>query len=432
MDSDNRYNNNNNDDNNSRNNDAATIKINSHAEISAPQMGSTQPKSVFEFEDQSLVGGEKHSLDKAPLRDLYSGGANNCCPYVMKNSVVDSIRIVVFSTKINLLMPFGPLAIVVDKLTGHHGWVFLLSLLGIIPLAERLGQLACYTGPTGSILSNMLLVLGCAFFAGGLVHSQREQVFNKATSGVNSGLLLMAVMGLLFPAVLHSTRTELHYGKSELSLSRFTSCIMLVAYASYLFFQLRSQHNLYISVDQSENHTEENSDDEEAPEISKWESIIWLSILTVVISVLSEYLVNAIEGASVAMSIPVAFISVILLPIVGNAAEHAGAVMFAMKDKLDITLGVAIGSSTQISMFGIPFCVVVGWFMGCPMDLDFQLFETATLFLTVLVVAFMLQEGTSNYFKGLMLILCYIIVAASFFVHRDPKAIQDKPQNPKQ
>ncbi|XP_068304353.1 vacuolar cation/proton exchanger 3-like [Pyrus communis] len=455
MDSDNRYNNNNNNnnDNNGRNNDAATIKINSHAE-----MGSTQPKSVFEFEDQSLVGGEKHSLDEAPLRDLYSGGANDCCPHVM-NSVVDSIRIVVFSAQINLLMPFGPLAIVVDKLTGHHGWVFLLSLLGIIPLAERLGyateQLACYTGPTvggllnatfgnateliisiyalkrgmirvvqqsllGSILSNMLLVLGCAFFSGGLVHSQREQVFNKATSGVNSGLLLMAVMGLLFPAVLHSTRTELHYGKSELSLSRFTSCIMLVAYASYLFFQLRSQQNLYIPVDQSENHTEENSDDEEAPEISKWESIIWLSILTVVISVLSEYLVNAIEGASVAMSIPVAFISVILLPIVGNAAEHAGAVMFAMKDKLDITLGVAIGSSTQISMFGIPFCVVVGWFMGCPMDLDFQLFETATLFITVLVVAFMLQ-GTSNYFKGLMLILCYIIVAASFFVHRDPK-----------
>ncbi|KAM2108314.1 hypothetical protein ACFX1Q_025179 [Malus domestica] len=215
MDSDNHYNSNNND-NNSRNNDSATIKINSHAE-----MGSTQPKSVFEFEDQSLVGGEKHSLDEAPLRALYSGGANDCCPHVLKNSVVDSIRIVVFSAKINLLIPFGPLAIVaivVDKLTGHH--VFLLSLLGIIHLAERLvyatEQLACYTGPTvggvlnatfgnateliisiyalkrgmirvvqqslGSILSNVLLVLGCAFFAGGLVHSQREQVFNKAIS----------------------------------------------------------------------------------------------------------------------------------------------------------------------------------------------------------------------------------------------------------
>ncbi|KAM1716722.1 hypothetical protein ACFX11_024661 [Malus domestica] len=117
MDSDNHYNSNNND-NNSRNNDSATIKINSHAE-----MGSTQPKSVFEFKDQSLVGGEKHSLDEAPRRALYSGGANDCCPHVMKNSVVDSIRIVVFSAKINLLIPFGPLAIVaivVDKLTGHH------------------------------------------------------------------------------------------------------------------------------------------------------------------------------------------------------------------------------------------------------------------------------------------------------------------------
>ncbi|KAG0501857.1 hypothetical protein HPP92_001929 [Vanilla planifolia] len=125
------------------------------------------------------------------------------------------------------------------------------------------------------------------------------------------------------------------------------------------------------------------------------------------------------------MNMPVAFISVILLPIVGNAAEHASAIMFAIKDKLDITLGVAIGSSTQISMFLIPFCVVIGWMMGKGMDLNFQLFETATLFITVLVVAFMLQEGTANYFKGLMLILCYLIVVASFFVHVDPALNDD-------
>uniref|UniRef100_A0A3Q7J9Z7 Vacuolar cation/proton exchanger n=1 Tax=Solanum lycopersicum TaxID=4081 RepID=A0A3Q7J9Z7_SOLLC len=334
-------------------------------------------------------------------------------------------------------------------------WVFFFSLVGITPLAERLGyateQLAFYTGPTvggllnatfgnatemiislyalnngmmrvvkqsllGSILSNMLLVLGCAFFCGGIVHQQKVQ----ATALVNSGLLLMAVMGLLFPAVLHFTHTEVHFGKSELALSRFSSCIMLVAYASYLFFQLKSQPNLYSSIDEDRENNAENSDEEEAPEITQWEAIGWLAILTVWISVLSGYLVDAIEGASDSMNMPVSFISVILLPIVGNAAEHASAIMFAMKDKLDITLGVAIGSSTQISMFVIPFCVVVGWFMGKPMDLNFQLFETATLFITVLVVAFMLQEGTSNYFKGLMLILCYLIVAASFFVHVDP------------
>nr|XP_023892725.1 vacuolar cation/proton exchanger 5-like [Quercus suber] len=130
--------------------------------------------------------------------------------------------------------------------------------------------------------------------------------------------------------------------------------------------------------------------------------------------------VSPIQGTSIAWNLPLAFISVILLPIVGNAAEHASAIMFDMKDKLDISLGVAIGSSTQISMFGISFSVVLGWMMGLRMDLDyFQLFETATLFITVLVVAFMLQEGTSNYFKGLMLILCYLIFATSFFVHED-------------
>ncbi|XP_022140503.1 vacuolar cation/proton exchanger 3-like [Momordica charantia] len=448
------------------NDNKQSVERHSHVE-----MGSLGEKTILEFEDESLVSpvslNRKNFAFEASMHGSPSSGdSQKFCYGNMKNRIIDSIKIVVFSAKINLLMPFGPLAILVSSLSGHHGWVFLLSLLGIIPLAERLGyateQLACYTGATvggllnatfgnateliisiyalrsgmirvvqqsllGSILSNMLLVLGCAFFAGGVVVSKREQVFSKGSATVNSGLLLMAVMGLLFPAVLHSTHTELHFGKSELALSRFSSGIMLVAYAAYLVFQLKSEKNLYHPVDVvDEVETEENSDDEESPEISMWESIIWLSILTIWISVLSEYLVNAIEGASVAMDIPVAFISVILLPIVGNAAEHAGAIMFAMKDKLDISLGVAIGSSTQISMFGIPFCVVIGWMMGVPMDLNFQLFETATLFITVIVVAFMLQDGTSNYLKGLMLILCYLIVAASFFVHIDPASVEDK------
>ena len=250
------------------------------------------------------------------------------------------------------------------------------------------------------------------------------QVFDKAAAVVNSGLLLMAVMGILFPAVLYFTHSEVHQGKSVLSLSRFSSCIMLLAYASYLFFQLRSQQNVYSPVDE-EGDNGENSDEEEEHELTQWEAIIWLAILTAWVSILSGYLVDAIQGASESLNMSVAFISVILLPIVGNAAEHASAIMFAVKDKLDITIGVAIGSSTQISMFVIPFCVVVGWCMGKEMDLNFQLFETATLFITVLVVAFMMQEGTSNYFKGLMLILCYLIVAASFFVHVDPKSGDD-------
>ncbi|XP_038690961.1 vacuolar cation/proton exchanger 2 isoform X1 [Tripterygium wilfordii] len=429
------------------------------------QMGSLDERSTHEFEDESLFSpeaGVKMQPIHAVEQGLYPVGLLAARGNSYTNIVRRSIKTVVFSNKLNLLMPFGPLAILIYKLTGHKGWVFFLTLMGITPLAERLGyateQLAFFTGPTvggllnatfgnateliisiyalkngmmrvvqlsllGSILSNMLLVLGCAFFCGGLVFYRKEQVFSKATAVVNSGLLLMAVMGLLFPAVLHYTHTEVHFGKSELALSRFSSCIMLLAYAAYLFFQLKSQQDLYVPINEEGSPNGESSDDDdEVPEISKWESIIWLSIMTIWISILSEYLVNALEGASVAWNMPISFISVILLPIVGNAAEHASAIMFAMKDKLDLSLGVAIGSSTQISMFGIPFCVVVGWIMGRPMDLNFQLFETATLFITVIVVAFFLQEGTSNYFKGLMLILCYLIVGASFFVHEDPDA----------
>ncbi|KAK4395009.1 Vacuolar cation/proton exchanger 2 [Sesamum angolense] len=413
---------------------------------------------------------------------------------VNRVSILRSIYIVLIKAKINVLLPFGPLAIMLHYLTKKHGWVFFFSLLGITPLAERLGyateQLACFTGPTvggllnatfgnatemiismyalkngmirvvkqsllGSILSNMLLVLGCAFFCGGIVHHHKVQ----ATAIVNSGLLLMAVMGILFPAVLHFTHTEVHKGKSEIALSRVSSCIMLIAYAGYLFFQLKSQSNLYSSLDECAmritharcrgldnladiniyygighmcyaiTHAHSRGLDNLA-EITHWEAMTWLAVLTLWISILSGYLVDAIQGASDSMNMPVAFISVILLPIVGNAAEHASAIMFAMKDKLDITLGVAIGSSTQISMF-VGLCDSIWKLMilvllmnadsilcncwlvhGKPMDLNFQLFETATLFITVLVVAFMLQEGQSNYFKGLMLILCYLIVAS--------------------
>ncbi|XP_044491050.1 vacuolar cation/proton exchanger 5-like isoform X2 [Mangifera indica] len=430
------------------------------------KMNSLDDRSMSELEEESLLTPEAESGKPKPVLGLENGHTFRVSPSFgyknLWNGVYKSIKTVVFSNKLNLLMPFGPLAIMVHKMTGHKGWVFFLSMLGITPLAERLGyateQVAFYTGATvggllnvtfgnstemivsiyalksgmtrvvqlsllGSILSNMLLVLGCAFFCGGLVIRNKEQRFDKASAVVNSGLLLMAVMSLLFPSVLLYTHTEVHFGKSELALSRFSSCIMLVAYAAFLVFQLKGQQKTYFSATEEENQAmdaADNGDDgNEEPQISKWESIIWLSILTAWISILSEHLVDAIQGASIAWNIPISFISVILLPIIGNATEHASAIIFAMKDKLDITLGVTIGSSTQISMFGIPFCVVIGWIMGCPMDLNFQIFETATLFITVIVVAFFLQEGTSNYFKGLLLILCYLIVAASFLVHED-------------
>ncbi|XP_072148249.1 putative vacuolar cation/proton exchanger 4 [Setaria viridis] len=377
--------------------------------------------------------------------------------------VFSSMKIVLFKSKLNFLIPCGFLAILIDYISQNQGWVFPMSLLGIIPLAERLGfateQLGLFTGRTaggllnatfgnatelvisihalrsgklrvvqqsllGSILSNMLLVLGCAFFGGGLACGKTEQAFRKEDAVLNSGLLLMAVMGLVSPAMLYYTHTEVNLGQSALALSRFSSCIMLVAYAAFVYFELSNSRRRDEACEASiqGGGRDQGDDDYEYayPEISKWEAIAWLAIFTAWISVFSGFLVDAIEGASKAWKIPIAFISTVLLPIVGNAAEHASAVMFAIKDKLDISLGVAIGSSTQISMFVIPFSVVTGWMMGQPMDLNFHLFETASLLITVLVVAFLLQDGTSNCFKGLMLILCYLIVAASFYVYADP------------
>ncbi|XP_058108795.1 vacuolar cation/proton exchanger 2-like isoform X8 [Magnolia sinica] len=315
-------------------------------------MGTLEEMADDEFEVEILGSSSSPSARKmltfetshcSSIADV----AHAWTPKRMRSRLQKNIYLVLINGKINVLLPFGPLAVLLHYLTGKHGhgWVFLFSLLGIAPLAERLGyateQLAYYTGPT---------------------------------------------------AVLYFTRSEVHVGRSELALSRFSSFVMLVAYAGYLFFQLKSHQSLYDPIVEEGDRREENSYDEDVPEITLWESIAWLAVLTVWVSVISGYLVDAIQGASDLWNMPVAFISVILLPIVGNAAEHASAIMFATKNKLDITLGVAIGSSTQISMFVIPFCVVVGWVMRQPMDLNFQLFETATLFITVLVVAFMLQQ----------------------------------------
>jgi len=347
--------------------------------------------------------------------------------------LAESTKDILFTSSLNWLLLLIPVAVVAKNVGVGDGWLFVFSLLPICPLAERLGyvteQMATYTNPTlggllnatfgnltemivsyfalkggllrvvqlsllGSILSNMLLVLGCAFFAGGLKH--KHQTFNKTGVGMNSALLLLAVISLSVPAVLHTTHTELHGTQSEIALSRFTSCLLLGVYATFLYFQLVTHRDLF---------DEEEGDDDEEEEVNQtfWACIGWLSVITVFISVLSDYLVDAIEGAADSMGMPVAFISVIILPIVGNAAEHASAVMFAMKNKMDLALGVAIGSSTQ------------------PLDLNLHVFETTTFILTVISVSFVVADGQSNWLKGLTLILAYAVVSAFFFFHKDNK-----------
>jgi Ca2+:H+ antiporter len=366
-------------------------------------------------------------------------------------TLANSLKSVILGGKLNLLLLAAPFAVV----SKHYGWgeskEFLFSLIAICPLAERLGfvteELAKHTNSTiggllnatfgnatevivsifairngllrvvqlsllGSVLSNMLLVLGSAWFAGGVTH--HDQRFNVEGIGQNFGLLMLSVAACSVPAALHYTDTELDGFVSELALSRLCSCLMLFCYVAFIIFQLWTHQDLYQDDD-----PDADEDEDENPVLSFWGGIAWLTIITIAISYLSDTLVDGIKGAATSWNISLAFISTILLPIVGNAAEHAGAVVFAMHNKMDMSLGVSIGSSTQISLFVMPLCVLIAWVVDEPLDLNLQAFETVTLLVTVVTVALACSDGKSNWLKGLALILYYLVISGGFFFHKD-------------
>ncbi|XP_040992081.1 vacuolar cation/proton exchanger 3-like isoform X1 [Juglans microcarpa x Juglans regia] len=375
--------------------------------------------------------------------------------FKMLRQMLANLQEVVLGTKLAVLFPAIPLAVVADFYNFGRPWIFALSLLGLAPLAERVSflteQIAYFTGPTvggllnatcgnateliialfalhqnkihvvkcsllGSILSNLLLVLGTSLLCGGLANIRKEQRYDTKQADVNSLLLLLGLLCHLLPLMLKyaagiGNSTALY----TLQLSRASSIIMLIAYITYIFFQLKTHRELFDSQEEAE-----EDDEEEKAVIGFWSAFAWLVGMTIIIAVLSEYVVGTIEAASDSWGISVSFISIILLPIVGNAAEHAGSIIFAFKNKLDISLGVALGSATQISMFVVPLSVIVAWIMGIRMDLDFSLLETGCLAFSIIVTAFTLQDGTSHYMKGVVLFLCYLVIGACFFVDSIP------------
>ncbi|KAK9013910.1 hypothetical protein V6N11_005085 [Hibiscus sabdariffa] len=378
-----------------------------------------------------------------------------------------NLQEVVLGTKLAVLFPAIPLAIAADYYKFERPWIFALSLLGLTPLAERVSflteQIAYYTGPTvggllnatcgnateliialfalyqnkihvlkyslmGSVLSNLLLVLGTSLLCGGLANLKKEQRYDRKQADVNSGLLLLGLLCHMLPLMFRyaAQPTGVSIAESTLALSRASSVVMLVAYIGYIIFQLKTHRQIFDAQGDGQGGEDE---DEEKAVIGFWSGFSWLVGMTLIIALLSEYVVGTVEAASETWGISISFISIILIPIVGNAAEHAGAIIFAFKNKLDISLGVALGSATQISMFAVPLCVVVGWIMRVPMDLDFSLLETGCLALTILVVAFTLQDGTSHYMKGVVLCLCYIAISACFFVHKIPAPLDQTSAN---
>ncbi|RDX75935.1 Vacuolar cation/proton exchanger 3, partial [Mucuna pruriens] len=409
-------------------------------------------------------GRTAHNMSSSSLRKKSDLTIVSKVRFEPLRNVLANIQEVIFGTKLSILFPTIPLAIVAQCYGFARPWVFGLSLLGLTPLAERVSflteQVAYYTGPTvggllnatcgnvteliiaifalsnnkiavvkysllGSIISNLLLVLGTSLFCGGLVNLRQEQKYDRRQADMNLLMLFVALLCHLLPMLYHyGDVSALYSADSSLQLSRAASIVMVIAYCVYLVFQLWTHRQLFEAQDEDD---EEGDNDSEEAVIGFWSGFAWLVGMTVIIAVLSEYVVQTIEDASDSWGLSVSFLSIILLPIVGNAAEHAGAIIFAFKNKLDISLGVSLGSATQISMFVVPLCVIIAWILGIKMDLDLNLLETGSLALAIITTAFALQDGTSHYMKGLVLILFYIVIGACFFVQRTPSSQTNVP-----
>ncbi|KAI9017991.1 Sodium/calcium exchanger protein-domain-containing protein [Phycomyces nitens] len=386
-------------------------------------------------------------------------------PQYPHESLPMGLSAILFSSWLNLLLIFIPFGI-----TSHFLWsptvTFVLNFISIIPLARMLGfvteDISLRTGEViggllnasfgnaveliisiialkknlvvvvqasmlGSIISNLLLVLGMCFIAGGVRF--KEQSFNVTVAQTSASLLFIAVSSLVIPAAFYSSSRDslspFDLNRVILNISRATAIILLIIYFSYLYFQFiqlpseafsgrRSPQNAH---DTERNHSGSGGFDEEEQEIPQMPACLFL--ITVLVSISAEFLVSAIESVVEQWNISQTFVGLVLLPIVGNAAEHVSAVTVAIKDKMDLALGIAVGSSMQIALFVTPLMVLLGWILDVEMSLFFNIYETAVLFISVLMVSYLIMDGKSNWLEGMMLCSVYMIVAISFYYYPD-------------
>jgi Ca2+:H+ antiporter len=340
------------------------------------------------------------------------------------------------------LLVFVPVTIVAHFMHVSPLVVFFLSALAIIPLAKYIGEatevLSVYVGSalggflnatfgnatelligvfalqaglievvkasiTGSIIGNLLLVLGMSMFFGGCKFKKQE--FNKTAAMASSSMLLLAVAALVMPAVFALTAPTI--GKSIIGeLSVFVAIFMIIVYAANLFFMLYTHKHLY---------TEEVGELE--AKWSKSKSITILAIATIAVAWMSEILVGSIEPIVVSFGWTELFIGVIFVAIIGNAAEHTSAIVMARKNRMDLALQISIGSGTQIVMFVAPFLVLVSLFFAEHMSLVFNSFELIAIVLAVMITNLVVEDGESNWLEGLQLMMAYAIMAVAFFFH---------------
>ena len=354
-----------------------------------------------------------------------------------------------------LLVPFIPLALVLELAHADAVILFATSAVGVIPTAALMGrateELAARAGPgiggllnvtfgnapeliialfalheglqevtkasiVGSVMGNVLLVLGASMFIGGL--GRDHQRFNQTSASAQSSMLLLAIIAMILPAVfvlvqgggLPLPSSEIVDFSSEVeTLSLVTAFVLIGAYASGLIFSLRTHRDLF--------NPEHDDDGEYGDHWSVRRSVIALAIAGAAVALMSEILVGSISETASKAGLSEFFIGAVVVAIVGNAAEHWVAVLVARKDKMDLAVNIAIGSGAQIALFVAPVLVLASYVIGPhPMPLVFNGFELAALIAAGLIANQVTQDGESTWFEGFQLLCLYVILAVAFFI----------------
>jgi Ca2+:H+ antiporter len=353
-----------------------------------------------------------------------------------------------------LLVPFIPIAIAIELAGADPVLIFCAAALGVVPTAALMGrsteELAARTGPglggflnvtfgnapeliiaffalheglqevvkasiIGSVLGNVLLVMGAAMLAGGLRTSR--QTFNAAGARIQASMLLLAASALVMPTIFQLVHggglprvgeDRVDFGSDLESMSFAVAIILLVSYVAGLFFSLRTHEHLF-----NPTHGEEDAMDE-AWTIRR--SVVTLGAAGVAVGVMSEILVGSITEASDTIGLSQFFVGLIVVAIIGNAAEHWVAILFAMKDKMDLSVNIAVGSSAQIALFVAPVLVLLSFVVGPnPMALVFNGYELGAVLLALLIANLVIADGESTWYEGFQLLAVYSVLGVVFF-----------------
>lgn len=359
-------------------------------------------------------------------------------------SMFDQLVKHVKSSYMNALYAFVPIAFIAKIAGMGESIVFIISFLALIPLAAALGDftedLALRTNEAigalinvtfgnateliisimalrygefeliknslvGSVLGNMLLVLGTAFVVGGLKINLMK--FSATAAQTYMASLFFACFGFIVPTSFFSLNSDASDPHFALAISREISLLMVGMYCLYIFFQMKTHKSLF------EGEAGEDDEDEE-PQFSYLFALIALAIVAVLISFLSDFMVESVSGAAEGLHLSKYFIGLVLIPIVGNVAEHASAIIMAAKGKLDIAVGIALGSSIQIGMFVMPLLVFIAWIFGQPLNMNVTPFTCTCLFAGIVLTFSIVSGGTGNYLTGAKLLAAYVMLVIAF------------------